>query len=87
MNIYNARMRFFYFCGLVWNLAWSIVFSLCVFTMVQDKIFKSENIYKILTKILCDGDKTIFLKMCYIYNSTIDTKENLPIIIPAISID
>ena len=32
--------------------------------MVQDKIFKSENICKILTGILRDGDKTIFKEKC-----------------------
>ena len=43
------------------------------FTMVQ-KIFKLENIYKIRTKISCNGYKTTFRKKYVTF--TINTREN-----------
>ena len=54
-------------------------FLVVCFTMVQ-KIFKSEEFYKILTKIKisCNGYKTIFREKCIIF--TINIRENIPII-------
>ena len=68
MNIYNARMRLLPFSWFSMRLGMINSFLIVCFTMVQ-KIFKSENIYKIRAKILHDGYKTTFMeKMHYIYN-------------------
>ena len=63
MNIYNARMRLWYFCGLVLDLAWSIVFSLCALQWFKN-LSKLENIYKILIKKLYNSYKTTFREKC-----------------------
>ena len=54
-------------------------FLIVCFTMVQ-KIFRSKKFYKILTKISCNGYKTIFRKKCVTF--TIYTRENFTIIFP-----
>ena len=46
------------------------------------KVVKSVNIYKILTRILCNGYKSTFMEYCI--KSTVNTKQNLPIIFRAI---
>ena len=46
------------------------------------KLFKSENIYKIRAKVLCNGYKTTFMEKCIKF--TINIGENLPIIFPTI---
>ena len=59
-------------------------FLIVCFTMVQ-KIFKSENIYKIRAKISRNGYKTTFREKCV--NLQPIQEKILPIIFPAISID
>ena len=75
MHIYNAHMRWF---SIVFGMINS--FLVVCFTMVQ-KIVKSENIYKILTKISRNGYKTIFREKCVIFTKK-NTRENIPIIFP-----
>ena len=50
-------------------------FLVVCFTMVQNKIFKLENIYKICAKISCNSYKTTFREKCITF--TINTRENL----------
>ena len=84
-HTYIVRMRFSPFSRFSMKLGVINSFLIVCFTMVQKKIFKSENIYKIRTKISRNGYKTTFRKKCVTF--TINTRENLPIIFPAISID
>ena len=83
-HAYIAHMRFLSFLWFSMKLGVINSFLVVCFTMVQ-KIFKSENIYKILTKISCNGYKTMFREKCVTF--TINTRENLPIIFPTILID
>ena len=83
-HTYIVRMRFLPFSWFSMKLGMVNSFLVVCFTMVQ-KIFKLENIYKILTKISCNGYKTMFKEKCITF--TINTRENLPIIFPAILID
>ena len=46
------------------------------------KVVKSVNIYKICTKILRNGYKSTFMEYCV--KSTVNTKQNLPIIFHAV---
>ena len=61
MHIYNAHMRLLSFLWFSMKLGVINSFLVMYFTIVQ-KLFKSENIYKILTKISCNGYETIFRK-------------------------
>ena len=79
MNIYNVHMRLLPF--LWFSMVFGMINSFLVvcITMVQ-KIFKLENIYKILTKILLNGYKTTFKEKCIAF--TINIREVFPIILP-----
>ena len=83
-HTYIARMRFLPFSWFSMKLGMINSFPIVCFTVVQ-KIFKLENIYKIHTKISCNGYKTMLRGKCITF--TINTRENLPIIFPAILID
>ena len=78
-HTYIVRMRLLPFSWFSMKLGVINIFLIVCFTMVQ-KIFKSKNIYKILTKISSNGYKTIFREKYVTF--TIDTRENLPIIFP-----
>ena len=78
MHIYNEHMRLLPFLWFSMKLGMINSFLVACFTMVQKKIFKSENIYKILPKISHNGYKTIFREKCVAF--TINTRENFPII-------
>ena len=79
MNIYNVRMRLLPF--LWFSMVFGVInsFLIVCYTMVQ-KIFKSENIYQILTNISCNGYKTTFKEKCVTF--TINTRGIFPIILP-----
>ena len=72
-HTYIARMRFYHFLWFSMKLGVINSFLIVCFTMVQ-KIFKSENIYKIRTKISRNCYKTTFREKCVIF--TINTREN-----------
>ena len=65
-HAYIVHMRFLPFSWFSMKLGVINSFLIVCFIMVQ-KIFKSENIYKILTKISHDGYKTMFREKCIIF--------------------
>ena len=77
-HTYIAHMRFLPFSWFSMKLGMINSFLIVCFTMVQKKIFKSENLYKIHTKISRNGYKTTFRGKCITF--TINTRENFPII-------
>ena len=78
-------MRFLPFSWFSMKLGMINSFLIVCFTMVQKKKFKSENIYKIHTKMSHNGYKTTFREKCITLQSI--QEKILPIIFPAIWID
>ena len=85
MTIYNAHMRLLPFLSFSMKLGVINSFLIVCFTMVLKKIFKSENIYKIHAKILCNGYKTTFTENALHLQSI--QERILPIIFPVILIN
>ena len=84
MNIYNAHMRLLPFLWFSMKLGVISSFLIVCFTMVQ-KIFKSENIYKIHAKYHVMAIKQHLGKNALHLQSI--QEKILPIIFPAILID
>ena len=71
MNIYNVRMRLLPFLWFSMKFGMINSFLVVCFYNGFKKIFKSENIYKIRAKILCNGYKTTFMEKCVTFTINI----------------